>query len=230
MSGAELAAVSLLLVAVAGLVVWSVLRRAKTEKERNRFLANAGFTPCDAEKDALAKKIGLLENNSEYTYSVRTPMKLRSGEGTAYFYTKERRRRDDLYVAYEFMFTVNRKKTFPFQVYLKPGSVKEGMATELLRSTVTGGWDTQADDLVKIDLPVELQKSNILGVMGPGGVGFHDLFDSGAVSLLGHAGDSGVTVIRCRGDICSIENPPAGIGWNYEKVWSFIRDLIRDGL
>ncbi len=230
MSEAELLGLSLLVATIVGLIVWSMLKHFKTDKNRNRFLANAGFTACEEEKKALAEKISLLENNSEYTYSVRAPMKLGPGDVTVYFYTKDRRRRDDLYVVCEFLFTVNRKTTLPFQAYLKPSSVKEGMATKLLRSAATAGWDTQSDDLVKLELPVELQKSNILGLMGPGDSHFYDLFDSDAISLLGQAGDLGITTIRCRGDLCSIEESLAAHKWDYEKVWPFIRQLVQQGL
>jgi hypothetical protein len=230
MSETELVGLSLLLATIVGLIVWGMVKHARKDKERNMFLANAGFTACEEEKKALAKKISLLENNSEYTYSVRAPMKLRQGGIDVYFYTKDRRRHGDLYVAYEFLFTANRKANVPFQVYLKPSSIKEGVATKLMQASVTKNWDSQSDDLVKIELPMELKKGNILGLMAQRDCRLYDLFSSTTISLLGLAGDNGIFIIRCRGDLCSIENPLVGEGWNYEKVWSVILTFIRQGL
>ena len=66
------------------------------------------------------------------------------------------------------------------------------MATKLLRSVTTTGWDSQSDDLAKIELPADLQNSNILGVMGPKSALFYDLFDPTALSFLVHGADNGV--------------------------------------
>lgn len=230
MSETELIGFSLLLATIIGLIVWGMVKHTKKDKERNRFFANVGFTPCEEENNALAEQISRIENNSEYAYSVRASMKLQHGGVDVYFFTKDRRRHGDIYVAHEFLFTVNRKTNVPFQVYLKPGSIKDGMATKLLRTSVTTGWDTQSDDLVELELPRELQKSNILGLMAPSDCSFYDLFDSAAISLLGQAGDHDIFTIRCRGNLCSIENPLTGHGWNYKKVWTFVRTLIRQGL
>ena len=102
--------------------------------------------------------------------------------------------------------------------------------TNLLRSVTTTGWDSQSDDLVKIELPADLQKSNILGVMGPKNCSFYDLFDSNSLPLLMHAADNDIYTIRCRENLCSIESPLVGHRWDHEKMWSFIQLLIRRGL
>jgi len=86
------------------------------------------------------------------------------------------------------------------------------------------------DDLVKIELPAELQNSNILGVMGPKDCSFYDLFDSTALNLLVRGADNDVFIIRCRENLCSIESPLVGHEKNYEKMWSFIQLLIQQGL
>jgi len=230
MSETELFGFSLFLATIVGLIAWGMVKHAKKDKERNRFLTSVGFIACKEEKESLKEKISLLENNSEYTYSVRLPMKLRQDNVDVYFYTKDRRRHGDLYVSYEFLFTANRKNNIPFQIYLKPGSIKAGVATKLISSSITINWDSQADDLVKIKLPRELSESNVLGLMAQKGCSLYDLFDSSALSLLGLAGDNGIFTIRCRGNLCSIEEPRSTDGWDYKKVWFVVLTLIRQGL
>jgi len=230
MTGTELIGFSLLVLTIVGVIIWGMVKDGKKEKALKNLLANIGFAPCDNEKEALAEKVTFLENNSEYAYSVKKPMKVSQGDTHVYFYTKDRRRRDDLYVSDEFLLTINRKTSLPFQIYLKPTSLKEGRATSLLRFVTTTGWDSQSDDLVKIELPADLGKSNILGVMGPKDCSFYDLFDSDALSLLVHGADNDVFTIRCRGNLCSIESPLAGYKCDYEKMWYFIQLLIRQGL
>ena len=230
MTGTELIGFSLLILTIVGLLIWGMVKHGKKEKALKNLLTNAGFVPCDKEKKALAEKVTFLENNSEYVYSVRKPMKLIQGDTHVHFYTKDRRRRGNLHVSQDFLLTVNRKTSLPFQIYLKPTSLKEGMATNLLRSVTTTGWDSQSDDLVKTELPADMQKSNILGVMGPKDCSFYDLFDSDALSLLVHGANNDVFAIRCRENLCSIESPLVAHKKNYEKMWSFIQLLIQQGL
>jgi hypothetical protein len=230
MTGTELLGLSLLILAIAGLIIWSMVKHGKKQKALKNLLDNIGFAPCNEETKALAEKITFIENNSEYTYSVKKPMKVSQGDAHVYFYIKERRRSGDLDVSEEFLFTVERNKSLPFIIYLKPTSLKEGMATKLIRSVVTMGWDSQADDLVKIELPADLQSSNILGVMGPKNCSFYDLFDSNVLSLLLRGADNDVFIIHCRDNLCSIESPLAVQIKNHEKIWSYIQLLIRQGL
>jgi hypothetical protein len=230
MPGTELIGFSLLILAIVGLIIWGRVKGSSKEKALKNLLTNAGFVPCNEEKKTLAEKVTFLENNSEYTYSVRKPMKVSHGDSHVYFYTKDRRRSGDLHVSEDFLLPVNRKTSLPFQIYLKPNFLKEGMATNLLRSVTTAGWDSQPDDLVKIELPADLQKSNILGAMGPKNYSFYDLFDSDTLSLLVHGADYDVFTIRCRENLCSIESPLVVQKKDYEKMWSFAQLLIRQGL
>jgi len=230
MTETELIGFSLLMLAIVGLLIWGTIKNSKKEKALKNLLADIGFVPCDKEKKALAEKITLLENNSEYTYSVRNPLKVAQGEVHVYFYTKDRRRRGDLDVFEEFLFTIDRKTSLPFQIYLKPTSLKEGTTTKILRSVTTTGWDSQSDDLIKIELPAALQNSNILGVMGPENCSFYDLFDSSTLGLLVRGADNDVFTIRYRENLCSVESPHVGHERDYKKMWSFIKLLIRQGL
>ena len=225
MTGTELIGFSLLILAIVGLLIWGTVKHSNKEKALKNFLDNVGFAPCNKEKKALSEKVRLIENNSEYAYSVRKPMKIPQGDHHVYFYIKDRRRRGNLDVFEEFLLMIKRKTSLSFQIYLKPTSLKEGMATNLLRSVATTGWASQSDDLVKIELPADLQNSNILGVMGPKNCSFYDLFDSTALSLLVHGADNDVFTIRCRENLCSIESPLVGHKMDYEKMWSFIQHL-----
>jgi len=230
MTGIEVLGISLLVLAIAGLIIWSMVKHSKKQKVMKSLLLNIGFAPCDEEKKALAEKVTFIENNSEYTYSVRKPMEVSQGNTHVYFYIKERRRSGDLDVSEEFLFTVERNKKLPFTIYLKPTSLAEGIGTKLIRSVVTMGWDSQSDDLVKIDLPEDLQSSNILGVMGPKNCSFYDLFDSNALSLLLRGADNDVFIMHYRDNLCSIESPLALQIKNHENIWSYIQLIIRQGL
>lgn len=230
MSDVELIGFFLLMLVVVGLIVWGMIKHGKREKAQKEFLANLGFAPCEEEKKQLAEKITQLENNSEYSYSVRKPMKVSVGGVQVYFYTKDRRRRGDLQVFEDFFLSISRKTDLPFQIFLKQGSLEEGIATKLMRSAVTTGWDSQSDDLTKVELPAHMKENNILGLMGPRGSSVDDLFDTSALALLERGGDHDVFNIRCRGNFCSIETPLTGHKVDYEKVWSFIQLLLRQGL
>jgi len=230
MTGTALLGFSLLVLAIASMIIWSIVKHSKKQKALKNLLGNIGFAPCNEEQKALAEKVTFIENNSEYTYSVRKPMKVLQGDTHVYFYNKERRRSGDYDVSEEFLFTVERNRKLPFIIYLKPASLKEGIATKLIRSVVTMGWDSQSDDLVKIELPADLQSSNILGVMGPKNCSFYDLFDSNVLSLLLRGADNDVFIIRCRDNLCSIESPLAAQIKNHEKIWSYTQLLIRQGL
>ena len=106
---------SLIILVIVGLFIWTMAKHGKKEKTLKNLLANAGFAPCDKEKKALSEKVTLLENNSEYKYSVRKPMKVSQGDSDIYFYIKDRRRSGDLEVFEEFLFTIKRKKSLPFK-------------------------------------------------------------------------------------------------------------------
>lgn len=230
MAGIELLGFSLLVLAIAGLVVLSMAKHSKKEKALKNLLRNIGFAPCDEEKKDLAEQVTFIENNSEYTYSIRKPMKVLHGDTHVYFYIKDRRRSGHLDVSEEFLFTVERNRKLPFTIYLKPTSLKEGLGTKFIRSVVTMGWDSQSDDLVKTELPADLQSSNILGVMGPKNYSFYDLFDSNAISLLQRGADNDVFIMHCRDNLCTIESPLALQIKNHEKIWSYMQLLIRQGM
>ncbi|VAW72539.1 hypothetical protein MNBD_GAMMA15-1539 [hydrothermal vent metagenome] len=230
MSDTELIGLTLLMAVVTGLIVWGFIKHAEQEKIRKKFIADNGFVGCKDEKKNLSEQITRLENNSEYSYSIREPMKTSLGEGDVFFYTKDRRRRNDLHVAYEFLFPVKRKARLPFQIFVKPASMQEGMTSRLLRDSTTTGWDSQSDDLVKLELPAELKASNILGVMGPSNHRVQDLFDSATIQLLDQAGNHDVFTLRSRDEMCSIEIPLTGHKCDYEKVWSYIKRLMQAGI
>jgi len=86
MTGTELIGFSFLMLAIIGLLVWGMVNHGKKGNALKNFLANAGFVPCNNEKKALAEKVTLIENNSEYAYSVRNPMKVSPGDTDVYFY------------------------------------------------------------------------------------------------------------------------------------------------
>jgi hypothetical protein len=214
-----------IVVIVISLLVWRVVKGSKDDSAKIQFLTQTGFTDCLEEKTTLEEKIVMLENNSEYSYHIDRPMKCTSDDGTTvYYYIKHRHRQgSEPYAAEEFLITLKRKVSKPFVLYIKPGSMKEGMGVQLLRTFTTKNWDAHPDDLSHIELPRDLKKSNIIGVLGPEDASIYELVDSAALSLLMQAGDYGVCIFRSRDNMCSFDNPGNYLKWDMARIWSFIQ-------
>ncbi len=88
----------------------------------------------------------------------------------------------------------------------------------------------KTDDLIKLELPKEVQHMNILGVMAPKDTEFKSLFDDGAIRILSQAGGHDLCLLRYRNNMCSIEHPMSLYKFDFEKIWSFINRIIKNGL
>jgi hypothetical protein len=213
-------------VLVLAAVSWTIMKAARQGNERQDFLKNKGFVPCNEEKADLESKVTSLERNADYHYSVKQPFKA-SFNGTAvYFYQKNRRRTNRRHIVDEFLIPFKRRTNQSFMLYLKPSSLGQGMGINLLRSLTSISWDVQPDGLVKIDLPLDLQNNNILAALAPEGTSLYDLLDSHQLSLVLQGGNYGIITLRCNNDICSIEYLPKLPGADLNRLWSFIQQML----
>lgn len=200
--------------------------RAKQEARRME-LQRLGFVPCDDKKDWLQKTVAAIENNKGYEYEVRNAYRL-TGSAEVYYYHKRRDgpKTDDAFGEEEVLFPLKRPSSQGLLLAVKPSALGHGRATRLIGSIATGPWDSQPDDLERIDIPAELAKTNLLGALGPAGARLYDLVDDRTVSALQRLGDAGAISIHFRGEWCTVSSggtkPPLHLG----DVLASIRPLL----
>jgi hypothetical protein len=211
--------------AFVGLVVWLTLKDRAAGAARRRKLAELGFVPCPERAGFLAETVAQLENNSEYRYSVEDPMQAPLGEQTAHHYSKSRSRSGQIVVADELLFPLKRSSSAGVVVFVKPTSVPAGTATKLIGAVATGGWDSQPDDLKKLDLPVDLQNTNVIAALGPPQSSLYDLLDASILSVIQQVGDCGALLVMCRGERCSLASTSQRMPLDVAKLWSLIGSL-----
>jgi hypothetical protein len=70
----------------------------------------------------------------------------------------------------------------------------------MMGAIATGPWDAQPDDLHRLEIPLDLKDSNLVGALGPRGANLYDLVDTNMLSVVKGLGDSGGIVrLRDRG-------------------------------
>ena len=207
------------------LVVWMVLRGRTADAARKERLRALGFAPCPDEADSLVGKVTALENNSEYRYTVEQPYRASLRGQPAYHYSKFRHRQGHIVGADELLIPLRRPSPQGLMLFLKPTGVPAGTATTLIGAVATGAWDSQPDDLRKLEIPVDLRDTNLIGALGPSGTSFYDLIDAATLSALQHVGDHGALVVICRGEWCSLGAPTPGTPLDVDKLWSLVSGL-----
>lgn len=210
----------------AAVIVVIVIRGRASRAARLQRLAEMGFSPAPEETEALAEKIAWLENNAGYHYSVAKPTRANLSGKDVYFYQKSRHRSGSIYVAEELLLPLSRPSEAGLMLFVKPSGIPAGTATKLIGAVATGAWDAQPDDLSKLELPVDLQGTNLVGAMGPAGASLYDLIDADQMSRMLGAGDCGAFIILCRGELCSTSSPSHQMPLDLDKAVAFIRDLI----
>ena len=175
------------------IVVVTGKARAKKAAQGEK-LVRMGFEPCDTEADALTDRIKRLENNAEYRYSVDRPMRASLDGKTVYYYSKSRHRQGSIVAADEFLLWLQRPSSEGLVLFVKPSNLPAGTATNLIGAMATGAWDSQPDDLKKMEIPPDLQGTNVIGALGPRGASLYDLIDSQTLALMQQMGDAGVLI------------------------------------
>jgi hypothetical protein len=201
--------------------------RAKREACKQE-LQRLGFFACADRKGWLEQTITAIENNQGYRYEVRDPTRL-TGDHELFYYTKVRhtgRPREDAHVEEEILFRLKQPPKQPLLIIVKPSAVGPGMATRILRSVATGPWDSQPDDLERIDIPAELQNSNLLGVLGPSGARLFDLVDAGTLSVVQRLGDVGAMSVLLRDGWCAVGTGGTQTPFRLADLLSHVRPLL----
>ncbi|MHC4944676.1 MAG: hypothetical protein ACYTG7_16790 [Planctomycetota bacterium] len=207
-------------VVVAMIMIWS---HARSNALMQRLM-ELGFSPLP-DDGPLLEKITRLENNSEYRYSIRQPMRATKHGREFFFYEKSRHRTGSIYAAEEFLVPLTRPSSQGVMLFIKPSDLPAGMATRLIGAVATGVWDSQPDDLVKLELPADLEGSNLIGALGPEGASLYDLVDRAILDRMMQAGDFGAYIVMCRDEWCSFGSPQSRMPFDIEKAWPFLCDL-----
>jgi hypothetical protein len=211
--------------AFVAVMMWLTLKSRQGKAAQAHKLEQMGFSPCDGEAGALVEKVTRLENNAGYRYRIQRPMRVLLDGKFVYFYTKSRHRQDEVVAAEEFLFPLKRPSQQGLTLFVKPSNVPAGAVTKLIGAVATRAWDSQPDDLTKLEIPTELQGTNLIGALGPAGASLYDLIDNSTLSLLQNVGDCGALIVICRGEWCSLSSPSARMPFDLDRIWPVIRQL-----
>ena len=207
---------------VAGIVVKGRANRAA----RAETLSRMGFAPCPAEAATLAAQVAQHETNAEFRYRVDDPMRASIDGKPVWFYAKERSRQGHVVVAHEFRFPLARVSSEGLVLFFKPSALRPGTSATLIGSLATSGWDAQPDDLTRTEVPVELQQSNLIGVLAPAGASLYDLIDSKHLAAMQPVADFGILIVSCRGDWCSFASATTRMDLDLERLWPVVQQLV----
>ena len=200
-------------------------RSRASDAARKERLQALGFAPCPDEAESLVEKVTQLENNSEYRYTVERPHRASLRAQPAYYYSKFRHRQGSIVGADELLIPLRRPSPAGLTLFVKPTGVPAGTATKLIGAVATGAWDSQPDDLQKLEIPVDLQHTNLVGILGPSGASLYDLIDPATLSALQHVGDHGALVVMCRGQWCSLAATSPRMPLDLDKLWPLVSGL-----
>lgn len=215
-------------VAVIAFVIWTVMSQRKKAAAEAESLARLGFRPCPEKAVWLRETVVALENDRQHEYSIEKAQWI-EGSPPIYHYTKRRETTGEdetPYAEEELLFALRPPLRAAVVLIVKPSSMAPGLATRMIGSVATGPWDTQPDDLVKMDLPAELKETNLLGVLGPKGSALYDLVDQASLGAYQGIGDAGGMQIRVRGGWCSISRTSHQIPFQVGRIIERMRPLL----
>jgi hypothetical protein len=213
-------------IVAAALVVWSVARQRRRDREQKQSLQRLGFYACPEKKKWLEETITRIENNRGYRYEVRDPKRL-PGDSAVYYYHKLRHQQpdEDAEGEEEILFPLKRRSPAGLVLTIKPTALAPGRATRLLGALAAGPWDSQPDDLQRIDVPRELANTNLVAALGPPGARLYDLVDERVVSAIQGLGDAGGMFVQFRDDWCLVSSGSVQTPFRIDRVLSAIRTL-----
>jgi hypothetical protein len=210
------------------LVGWGVRVSRARRQAKDTELQRLGLTPCPERKGWLEETITAMERNEGYRYEVRNPRRLTGAREV--FHCETRRHgndtEDDAFDEEAILFPLKRPSTHGLLLIVKPSSIGPGLASRVLSSVATADWDSQPDDLERIDIPPDLAKTNLLGALGPPGARLYDVVDAGTLSVVQRLGDAGAMFILCRDEWCLIGSGGKGVPFRAGDVLSLVRSLL----
>jgi len=211
---------------VIGLVAWSLVGHRRRSQAQKAALEQLGFSPCPDQKRWLEETVTRIENNRGYRYEVRDEKRLR-GEPAVYHYVKVRHCHDqDAIKEEEILFPLKRPSTAGLFLTVKPSSVAPGLATRMLRAVATAPWDSQPDDLQRLDLPPDLKDTNLVAALGPPGANLYDLVDTRTLSVVQGLGDAGGMFVQCRDAWCSVTSAGSQMPFRLDELIGRIRGVL----
>ena len=211
-------------IVMAILAAWSIVARRKTGSIEKESMQQLGFTPCPDQKSWLEGIVTRIENNRGYRYEVRDPRRL-PGEKAVYHYVKVRHD-DDTFAEQEILFAPRRPAAAALFLFVKPASVAAGLATRLLSDVATDPWDTQPDDLERLEIPPDLKDTNLIAALGAPGSGLYELLDAGTLAVVQGLGDAGALQIRFRDQWCTISGTGTQVPFRLDQVIARLRPLL----
>lgn len=210
------------------LVTWGVRAHRDKQQAKNTELQRIGFSPCPDRKKWLEETVTAMERNEGYRYEVRDPRRL-AGSRDVYYFKKIRHGNDSDDLPFDeeaILFPLKRASTQGLLLMVKPSAIGPGVASRVLSSVATGPWDSQPDDLEKIEVPPDLENTNLLGALGPSGARLYDLVDAGTLSVVQRLGDVGAMSILLRDGWCAIGGGGRGTPFRVGELLSHIRPLM----
>jgi hypothetical protein len=211
----------------AGLLAWSLQRQRRTSRGQKAALAQLGFRSCPEQKAWLEETVTRMENNREFRFEVRDPQRM-DGKPAVYYYIKVRQRdpHDDPMVEEAILFPLKRRSAAGLVLTVKPSALAPGLATRVMSAVATGPWTAQPDDLKRLELPLDLKDTNLLGALGLPGASLYELVDSGTLAVVQGLGDVGAMFVQFRDEWCSVANASAQIPFRVDQVIARIRPLL----
>ena len=216
----------------AGLLLWKLTTRRGRTRNLRAVRERLGFQPCLDETSWLEQTIAGIENNQGFRYEVREPQRW-STEPPVYTYEKVRYppARSDVEPAteQEILFPLRRPPAGAIAVTVKPSSLAVGAVTRMIGAVASGPWDSRPDDLHPLELPVDLQGTNLVGALGPPGARFHDLVGANMTSVMQSLGDAGGIFVRARNGWCIVAGNNSQIPFRLDEILARIRPLLGSG-
>lgn len=209
------------------LLIWSLVRQHARNQAQKTELQQLDFQPCGEQKAWLEEAVTRMEQNRRHRYEVREPKRL-SGEPAVYFYVKVSHggADDEPLVEEEVLFPLKRPPTAALLLTVKPSSIAPGFATKMLAGLATGPWDTQPDDLKRLEIPLALKGTNLLAAMGPPDANLYDLVDSSTLSVVQGLGDCGAMFVQFRDGWCAVSSSHSQTPFRLVELISRIRPLL----
>lgn len=209
-------------------VVWAIAKGRANRAARTRQFLALGFAPVPSASDAetLAGDVARQENNNGYGYRVTDPMRASVEGKPVWFYTKERTQQGSTVSAYEFRFPLRRRSAEGLVLFYKPTYLAHGTTVTSIGSLATDGFDSQPDDLTRIEIPVDQKRGNLIGALGPAHRSLYDLVDVEVLAALEPVGDFGIQVVTCRDEWCTLANSSIRMSLDLGHLWPLVQRLV----
>lgn len=110
-------------------------------------------------------------------------------------------------------------------LFYKPTALASGTTATLIGNLATAGFDSQPDDLTRLEIPADRKSGNLIGVLGPPHSSLYDLIDDTSLETLEPVGDFGALVVICRGDWCTLASSTTRMDFDVVRLWPTVQQL-----